>query len=82
MNKFAFIMLLLASSVSLFNLKAVSQIITETDHALDSEIFVSPEIKNISQANIENIKKEVMVALNSIPQILKQDISRGGSGTT
>ena len=75
MNKFAFIMLLLASSVSLFNLKAVSQIITETDHALDSEIFVSPEIKNISQANIENIKKEVMVALNSIPQILKQDIS-------
>ena len=50
MNKFAFIMLLLASSVSLFSLKAVSQIITETDHALDSEIFVSPEIKNISQA--------------------------------
>jgi hypothetical protein len=38
MNKFAFIMLLLASSVSLFNLKAVSQIITETDHALDSDI--------------------------------------------
>jgi hypothetical protein len=33
MNKFAFIMLLLASSVSLFSLKAVAQIITETDHA-------------------------------------------------
>ena len=67
-------MLLLASSVSLFSLKAVSQIITETDHAYDSEIFLSPEIKNISQADIEDIKKELLVALNSIPQILRIEL--------
>jgi len=71
MKKLAFIILLLATLVSLSSLKALSQIITETDHIFDSEITVSPEIENISQEDIEGIKKEILVALNFIPQILR-----------
>ena len=57
MNKFAFIILLSTALVYSSTLKAASQIITKTSHIFDTEIFVSPEIKNISQANIEVIKK-------------------------
>ena len=70
MNKFAFIILLSTALVYSSTLKAASQIITKTSHIFDTEISVSPEAKNISQENIDVIKKEILVALNFIQQIL------------
>jgi hypothetical protein len=70
MNKFAFIILFMAALVSSSSLKVASQVITEPDHIFDSEITVSLEIENISQEDIDSIKKEILVALNFIPQIL------------
>jgi len=36
----------------------------------DSQITVSTTLKNVSQADIEEVKREARIALNSIPQIL------------
>ena len=61
----------MAALVSSSSLKVASQVITEPDHIFDSEITVSLEIENISQEDIDSIKKEILVALNFIPQILR-----------
>jgi len=71
MNKFTQKLLLLFLAVSLlFLTRAIVPSIFDSDNAFGSQITVSTELQNISPAEIEEIKKEVQVALNSIPQIL------------
>lgn len=71
MNKFTQKLLLLAlTAFILLFTRAITPFIFDSDEALDSQITVSTEIKDISPSDIEEIKKEVRVALNSIPQIL------------
>ena len=41
-----------------------------SNHIPDSQITVSTKLRNVSQADIEGVKREVRIAINSIPQIL------------
>ena len=71
MNKAYQKIILLVAAVSLFFLfRSLRPVIFDGDDQRVSEIIVSTELNNISSADIEGIKKEVRVALNSIPQIL------------
>jgi hypothetical protein len=64
------IILLVAAVFLLILFRSLRPVIFDSDDEPDSQITVSTELKNISSADIEGIKKEVQVALNSIPQIL------------
>jgi hypothetical protein len=71
MNKAHQKIILLVAAVSLlFLFRSLKPVIFDSDDQPDSQITVSTELNNISSVDIEGIKKEVQVALNSIPQIL------------
>ena len=72
MNKAHQKIILLVAAVSLlFLFRSLKPVIFDSDDQPDSQITVSTELNNISSVDIEGIKKEVQVALNSIPQILE-----------
>ncbi len=71
MNKVFQMLLLLVVAISLLFLgKAILPVIIKSDNTLDTQIIVSTELKNISQADIDGVKKEAREALKSIPPIL------------
>ena len=71
MNKYTQKLLLLFAAISLlFLARAITPTIIDKNGEIDSQIKISTELKNVSQAEIDGIKKEVLVALISIPQIL------------
>ena len=54
----------------LFFVNAITSAIFDDNDMLDSQITVSTKLKDVSQSDIEGIKKEARKALNSIPPIL------------
>ena len=71
MNKFTQKSLLLATAATLLILVTViTPAVSGSNGPLNSEITVTTELNNISQADIEGVKKEVRTALSSIPQLL------------
>jgi hypothetical protein len=71
MNKIYQVLLLLAAVITLFLiLKAITPFTFKSDNALEAQIIVSTELNNVSQADIEGVKKEAVKALQFIPPIL------------
>ena len=77
MNKIYQVLLLLAAAITLFLvLKETTPVTFKSDNALEPQIIVSTELKNISQADIDAVKKEVGKALKFIPPILGIDYEK------
>jgi hypothetical protein len=64
------ILLLIAAAPVLYVLITLEPEAFENNQNADPRITVSSELQDISTADIENVKREVRVALGAIPQIL------------
>ncbi len=77
MNKvFKKLLLLVAAIPLLFVVSAITRAIFDSNDMLDSQIAVFTNLKNVSQADIEGVKKEAWKAINSIPPILGIDYKK------
>jgi len=77
MNKvFKKLLLLVAAIPLLFVVSAITRAIFDNNDMLDSQIAVFTNLKNVSQADIEGVKKEAWKAINSIPPILGIDYKK------
>ncbi len=77
MNKIFQVLLLLVAAISLFLLiRAIAPATFKSDNALEAQIIVSTELKNIPQADIDGVKKEAWKALKSIQPILGIDYKK------
>jgi hypothetical protein len=64
-------LLLPVTAVSLFiSVNDITSAITDSNYMLDPQITVSTKLKDVSQSDIESVKKEIRKALTSIPPIL------------
>jgi hypothetical protein len=64
------ILLLIAAASVLYMLITLKPAVFDNNQNADPWITVSSELQDISTADIENVKREVRVALGAIPQIL------------
>jgi len=77
MNKVYQVLLLLTAVIALFLIfKAKTAVTFKSDNALEAQIIVSTELKNVSQADIDGVKKEAWKALKFIPPILGIDYKK------
>lgn len=77
MNKVFQVLLLLAAAITLYLVsKDIKPITFKSDKALKAQIIVSTELKNISQSDIDGVKKEAWKALRFIPPILGIDYEK------
>ena len=77
MNKIYQVVLFLAAVIALFLIFGAKTAVTfKSDKALEAQIVVSTELKNISQADIDGVKKEAWKALKFIPPILGIDYKK------
>ena len=64
-------LLLLVAIISLiFLIKDITAVIFDRNEIPDSQITVTTKLNDVSQSDIESVKKEVRNALNSIPPVL------------
>ena len=64
------LLLLVAGIFLLFFVNAITSVIFDRNDMQDSQITVSTKLKDVSQSDIEGVKREAWKALNSIPPIL------------
>ena len=77
MNRAYQVLLLLAAAITLFLiLKAITPVTFKNDTAFEAQVIVSTELKNISQTDIDDVKKEAWKTLKVIPPILGIDYKK------
>ena len=71
MKKVYQVLLLPVAAIALFLLfNALTPAIFKTDRSIEAQIIISTELKNISQDEIDGVKKEAWKALKFIPPLL------------
>jgi hypothetical protein len=71
MNRVYLVILVVAAVITLFLvLNAITPVVFKSDNLFKAQIIVSTELENISQTDIEGVKKEALKALKFIPPIL------------
>jgi len=71
MNRVYQVLLVLVAAITLFLVfKAITKVKFKSDNLFKAQIIVSTELEDISQTDIEGVKKEAFKALKFIPPIL------------
>ena len=70
------LLLLVAGIFLLFFVNAITSVIFDRNDMPDSQITVSTKLNDVSQSEIESVKKETRKALNFIPPILGIDYKK------